>query len=120
VNRILLVDDNADAASALALLLETLGHKVQVAHSGSAALARLDDYRPNILFLDLGMPGMSGYEVAQKMRENPAYDNVMLIALTGWGQDEDFRRSNEAGFSYHLVKPIRLSTVKEILSKVQP
>jgi CheY-like chemotaxis protein len=119
VNRILVVDDNADAASALALLLETLGNRVQVAHNGSAALAQLEGYRPNVMFLDLGMPDMSGYEVAQKIGENPAYDNVTLIALTGWGQDEDCRRSKEAGFRYHLVKPIRLSTVKEILSKIE-
>jgi PAS domain S-box-containing protein len=118
VHRVLVVDDNADAATSLGLLLETLGNDVQVAQDGPSALRLLDAYRPQIVFLDLGMPGMSGYEVAKKMRENPAFDNITLVALTGWGQEDDRRRTQQAGFDYHLVKPMGIAPVKEVLSNM--
>jgi PAS domain S-box-containing protein len=118
VRRILVVDDNTDAATSLGLLLETMGNDVQVAQDGPSALRLLDAYRPQVVFLDLGMPGMSGYEVAKTMRDNPAFDDITLVALTGWGQDDDRRRTHQAGFDYHLVKPIGLAPVNEVLSKV--
>jgi PAS domain S-box-containing protein len=118
VRRVLVVDDNADAATSLGLLLETMGNDVQVAQDGPSALRLLHAYRPQVIFLDLGMPGMSGYEVAEKMREHPAFDDITLVALTGWGQDDDRRRTQQAGFDYHLVKPIGFASVKEVLSTV--
>ncbi len=103
--RLLVVDDNQDAAVSLAMLLQLQGHEVRVAHSGMAALEMTRSYLPHVIFLDIGMPGMDGYEVARRMRQQPGLENVVLAALTGWGQQEDRRRTSEAGFNHHLVKP---------------
>jgi PAS domain S-box-containing protein len=104
-HRLLVVDDNVDAADSLALLLRLQGHEVRVAHDGLTALEMANGYRPEVVFLDLGMPGMDGYEVARRMRQQPGLEKVVLAALTGWGQQEDRRRTSEAGFDHHLVKP---------------
>jgi len=103
--RVLVVDDNRDAAESLAVLFTLQGHEVRTAHSGSAALEMSQTYRPDVVFLDIGMPGMDGYEVARRMRQQPGLEHVVLAALTGWGQQEDRRRTAEAGFNHHLVKP---------------
>jgi PAS domain S-box-containing protein len=116
--RVLVVDDNVDAADSLAMLLRLGGHEVQVAHGGPAALEMVNDYRPEIAFLDIGMPGMDGYEVARRLREQPGLEGAVLVALTGWGQDEDKRRSNEAGFNQHLVKPVDPATLEKLLAEV--
>jgi CheY-like chemotaxis protein len=116
-HRLLVVDDNKDAAKTLAVLLRLEGHEVQVAHDGEAALELAKSYGPTVIFLDLGMPGMDGYEVARRMRQQPGLENVMLAALTGWGQPEDRRRTAEAGFDYHLVKPVELATLEKLLAK---
>jgi signal transduction histidine kinase/CheY-like chemotaxis protein len=113
--RILLVDDNADFATSLALLLETLGHDVSVAHDASEALAIAHERAPDFAFLDLGLPRVSGYELARKLRANPATDRTVLIALSGWGQQQDRERSKEAGFALHLVKPIELQGIEAAL-----
>jgi CheY-like chemotaxis protein len=112
----LVVDDNEDAANSLALLLKLKGHHVEVAHHGTTALKIAENYRPEMIFLDIGMPGMDGYEVARRLRQHPELKNVVLAALTGWGQQEDRRRSAEAGFDHHLVKPPELKLVDSLLS----
>jgi PAS domain S-box-containing protein len=114
--RVLVVDDNVDAADSLATLLCLGGHEVQVAHGGPAALEMVKVYRPEMAFLDIGMPGMDGYEVARRLRKQPGLENVVLAALTGWGQEEDRRRTSEAGFDHHLVKPPELKTVESLLA----
>jgi PAS domain S-box-containing protein len=103
--RLLVVDDNRDAAESLAMLLRLQGHEVRVAYSGQAALEDAHSFQPDLIFLDIGMPGMDGYEVARRMRQQPGLEDVVLAALTGWGQPEDRRRTAEAGFDHHLVKP---------------
>jgi CheY-like chemotaxis protein len=103
--RILLVDDNADAASLMAELFLTLGHEVVVAHDGPQALAALAGFTPEVAVLDIGLPVMDGYELARRIREIVGPD-CRLIALTGYGQEHDFRRSEAAGFAEHLVKPV--------------
>jgi CheY-like chemotaxis protein/two-component sensor histidine kinase len=104
--RILVVDDNRDSADSLGMLLKFLGAEVCIANDGPAALEALETYQPSVVFLDIGMPGMDGYEVARRARQWCEDREVTLIALTGWGQEEDLRRSKEAGIDHHLVKPL--------------
>ena len=113
--RVLLVDDNVDAAETLGMLLSALGATISVAHSGRAALAVLDTFDPDTVLLDIGMPEMDGYEVARTIRSQPRHADVMLIALTGWGQQDDQRRSRAAGFDHHLVKPPNIEKLRELL-----
>lgn len=117
-HRLLVVDDNQDAALTLAMLLRLLGHQVQVAHRGEMALELAASFQPHLVFLDLGMPGMDGYEVARRMREIPGMQNTVLAALTGWGQREDLRRTAEAGFDHHLVKPPEPRLLEELLDSL--
>jgi CheY-like chemotaxis protein len=114
--RILVVDDNKDAADSLAMLLRLQGHDVRVAHDGAAAIDVTKDYRPELVFLDLGMPGMDGYEVARRLRRQPGLETVKLAALTGWGQEEDRRRTSEAGFDHHFVKPPDPNAVEKLVA----
>jgi PAS domain S-box-containing protein len=114
--RVLIVDDNRDAAESLSMLLELSGHEVRVAHLGSAALTLAQSLRPDIALLDIGMPDLSGYEVARALRLEPWATDLQLIALTGWGQDEDRRRALEAGFDYHLTKPIDLDQLQRLMA----
>ena len=104
--RILVVDDSTDAAQSLALLLELAGHDVRVAHDGLETLAVASEFEPEVVLLDLGMPKMDGYETARRLRNESWGQQVMLVALTGWGQQRDRERTAEAGFDLHLVKPI--------------
>lgn len=115
--RILVVDDNLDAAESLAALLRHMGHDVQVARDGRAALeaARLNS--PQLVLLDLGMPGVDGYGVVQRLRRENGFDSVPFIAVTGSGLPEDLRRSREAGFDAHLVKPVALDTLRQVLER---
>ena len=112
---VLVVDDNQDAADSLRMLLELAGAPVDVAYDGASALTRMQSLHPAVVFLDIGMPGMDGYEVARHVRANPAIARTVLVALTGWGADEDRRRSEEAGFDHHLVKPVEFETVQSLL-----
>ena len=114
--RVLVVDDNHDAADSLGMLLRFLGADVHVVHGGREALEAMRHFRPAVVLLDLGMPHMDGLEVARRMREDPEMRNATLVALTGWGQREDRRRTGEAGFDYHLVKPADVRTLQSILS----
>ena len=114
--RVLVVDDNRDIAQSLQLLLTILGAEVQVAYDGAEAMRMFDDWPPTHVLMDLGMPGMDGYEAARRLRANHPDCPFRLIAVTGWGQEEDRQRTREAGFDEHLVKPVRLEELKEVLS----
>jgi two-component system, sensor histidine kinase len=118
--RILLVDDNVDFATSLAMLLEGLGHVVRVAHNGGEGIEVAADLQPEIAFLDIGLPVMSGYELARRLRALPASKDTVLVALSGWGQEDDRRRSREAGFAAHLVKPVELHKIESILEAMVP
>jgi two-component system CheB/CheR fusion protein len=118
--RILVVDDNDDNARSLAMLLRLLGHDVRVAGDGASALAEVGRHRPRLVLLDIGLPGMSGYEVAARLRERPEMAGAVLVAMTGYGQPEDRRRSEEAGFDGHLVKPVDPDALGALLSSVGP
>jgi CheY-like chemotaxis protein len=100
------VDDNRDAADSLGVLLEAPAREVRVVYDGPAAITALTAFRPQAIVLDLGMPGLDGLETARRIRQLPEGRTVTLIAVTGWGQDEDRRRTREAGFDHHLVKPV--------------
>jgi PAS domain S-box-containing protein len=115
VQRVLVVDDNHDAADSLGALLQHLGLGVRVAYDGTAALEALGEFEPDLVLLDLGMPGMDGYATAQRMRERPAGRDAMIVALTGWGQERDRRRVLAAAFDRHLLKPVALETLHELL-----
>jgi two-component system CheB/CheR fusion protein len=115
--RILVVDDNHDQVESLAILLRLMGHEVPMAESGSESLATADVFVPDVLLIDIGLPGMNGYEVARRIREKPQFRNALLVSQTGWGQDEDRRRSREAGFDFHLVKPVTMEALQEMLAK---
>ncbi len=115
--RVLIADDNKDAAEALAALLELANHDVRVAHSGRAALTLAQTFRPDVALLDIGMPELSGYEVAHALRQEPWGAGILLIALTGWGQDDDRQRAKDAGFDRHMTKPIDPG---ELVALLQP
>lgn len=116
--RVLVVDDNGDAADTLGALLEILGAEVQVAYDGSAALRAMDAFQPRVVVLDLGMPGMDGYEVARRIRELPASRQPTLIALTGWGQEKDRQLTEAAGFDHHLIKPVDIRALQAVLASL--
>ena len=114
--RVLVVDDNRDAADSLGMLLESMGAEVKIVHDGESALRVLDSFRPTSVLLDIGMPRMDGYEVARRIRQEPAFGILKLVALTGWGQPEDRRRARAAGFDDHLVKPIDIDALQALIS----
>jgi signal transduction histidine kinase len=114
--RILVADDNNDALESLATLLQLSGHEVYTAANGAMALESAEQHRPEVALLDIGMPKMDGYEVARRIRAQPWGQRMTLVALTGWGQDSDRRRSQEAGFDSHLVKPLDLDKLTELLA----
>jgi signal transduction histidine kinase/ActR/RegA family two-component response regulator len=118
--RILVVDDNHDSAESLAMLLKFIGADVYTVNDGRAALDALRAFRPSAVFLDIGMPHMDGMEVARRARELPEGRDVTLIALTGWGQEEDRRRSKQAGFDHHLVKPVDIAALQALLNSIPP
>lgn len=114
--RVLVVDDNLDSAETIALMAQLWGHDVRTAHTGQAALEMAEDYRPEVVLLDIGLPGMDGFEVARRLREQEWMTGVMLVAMTGYGQEEDRRRSREVGFDHHMVKPIDPATLQALLA----
>jgi PAS domain S-box-containing protein len=113
--RILVVDDNQDAADSLAMLLRILGNEVHTAHDGLEAVGAAGVFRPDVVLLDIGLPKLNGYEAGRRIREQQG-KGVVLIALTGWGQEEDRRRSKEAGFDYHMTKPVEFDALQELLA----
>jgi two-component system CheB/CheR fusion protein len=116
--RVLIVDDNRDAADSLGMLLGTLGSDVRIAHDGASALGIFAEWRPEMVFLDLGMPGMSGFEVIRRMRGDAAYGGTRVVALTGWSQEDDRRRTTAAGFDGHLVKPVDVAQLHDVMMKL--
>ena len=116
--RILIADDNNDALESLATLLQLSGHEVYTATNGGTALQSAERHQPEVALLDIGMPMLDGYEVAKRIRSQPWGQRITLVALTGWGQDSDRRRSREAGFDSHLVKPLDLETLTDLLARL--
>jgi PAS domain S-box-containing protein len=118
-HRVLVVDDNEDSANSLGMLLKSLGTDVRTVHDGATALEMIESYRPDVVFLDIGMPGIDGVEVAKQIRKQPDFEKVTLIALTGWGQAGDRNRTREAGFDHHLVKPAPIAALRSLLSRAE-
>jgi CheY-like chemotaxis protein len=115
--RILVVEDNRDAAESLRVLLELLGHEVKVTFSGPEGVAAAAAWKPQAIVCDIGLPGLDGYGVARAVRQTPATAHIRLIALTGYGSDDDRRRAREAGFDFHLVKPAPPEVLEELLAQ---
>jgi CheY-like chemotaxis protein len=118
--RVLVVDDNLDSADSLAILLRFLGHEVRTAFDGLEAVNAALEFQPTIMLLDIGLPKLNGYEVARQVRAQPEGNRIKLIALTGWGQAEDMRRSREAGFDLHLVKPVSMADLRRLMAERRP
>ena len=117
---LLIADDNADAAESLAMLLRMEGHEVVVVSNGRDALHAVSAVRPSVVVLDIGMPDISGYEVARQLRQTEEGRSLTLIAVTGWGQERDKLRAREAGFDHHFTKPIDPNTLLELVSRMDP
>jgi CheY-like chemotaxis protein len=117
--RVLIVDDNEDAANSLALILELGGHETACVYSAMDALQRAAGFRPDVVLLDIGLPGMDGYEVAQKMRELPGLRDIRLVAVTGYGRSDDRIRARDAGFDDHLTKPVEYAVLERALARVR-
>jgi two-component system, OmpR family, response regulator len=115
--RVLVVDDNVDSATGLAMLLQITGHDVRTANDGPLALEIAPDFRPEFVLLDIGLPGMNGYELARAFRRHPDLKEAVLVAISGYGQREDLKQSLAAGFDHHLLKPVELETLLPILDK---
>ena len=115
--RILIIDDNADAADSLATVLDMHWHHTRTAYDGPSGILAAQEFLPDIILLDIGLPGMSGYEVARKLRQDPIVSETMLIALTGWGSEDDQKQTTLAGFDYHVTKPADPVMLLELLSK---
>jgi len=118
--RILVVDDNLDSATTLAMLLKIMGHETHLAHDGLEAVEAAGTFRPDVVLLDIGLPKLNGYDACRRIREQPWGKSVVLVALTGWGQDEDRRKSDDAGFDGHLVKPVEHSELMKLLADFPP
>ena len=116
--RVLIVDDDEDTAESLSMLLLASGHEVRMAHDGPAALKAAVDYRPDVMMIDIGLPMLNGFEVAERLRAQAAFQDTVLVAVTGYGQEKDRKRTKDAGFDYHLVKPAEFSDIQEILVAV--
>jgi CheY-like chemotaxis protein len=116
--RVLIVDDNVDAAAALELLLQEAGHLVRVAHTGPTGLAAALDFRPDVVLLDIGLPELNGWKVAKRIRQQPILHDIVLVAMTGYGQKADRQHSQRAGFDHHLVKPVDFGKLRQILAAV--
>ena len=114
------VEDNVDAAESLAMLVKAAGYDARMIHNGQAALRVVLDYLPHAVLLDIGLPGLNGYEVAKWIRSQPDLEGTMLIALTGYGQDVDRQTSLAAGFNHHLVKPASFKTIRQVLATLSP
>lgn len=119
VRRILVVDDNEDAADSLAMLLAVRGDVVRIAYDGAEAVAAEHDFNPEVVLLDIGLPKLSGYDVARRIRSARG-DGVLIIAITGWGQDDDRRRAREAGFDHHFTKPVDFEMLFDLIDRESP
>jgi CheY-like chemotaxis protein len=118
--RVLVADDNVDAAQTLAMILNVAGYETQITHDGPSTLTSAATFRPQVIFLDIGMPGMDGYETARQLRKLPGSARALLVAVTGYSQDTDRRRATEAGFDHYLIKPVQSGTALQLLSAHRP
>ena len=118
--RILVVDDNHDSALSLAMMLSIMGHETRTAHDGESAVETAESFLPEVVLLDIGLPKLNGYEVAQRIREQAWGTAMFLIAVTGWGQDEDRQRSAEVGLNVHMVKPVEPAALEKLLAELPP
>ena len=118
--RVLVVDDQPDMADCVALLVEALGHQARAVYDGDTALRIARSEAPDIMFVDIGMPGTNGYDVARQLRESADRPRIRLVALTGYGRDEDRRRALASGFDLHLTKPVSDATLRSVLSDLAP
>ena len=116
--KILVVDDNHDSALSLAMMLSIMGHDTRTAHDGESAVQTAEMFLPDVVLLDIGLPKLNGYEVAQRIREQSWGESMYLIAVTGWGQDEDRQRSSEVGLNLHMVKPVEPSALEKVLANL--
>lgn len=117
--RILVVDDNHDSALSLAMMLSIMGHETRTAHDGESAVATAESFLPDVVLLDIGLPKLNGYEVAQRIRESAWGESMFLIAVTGWGQEEDRQRSSEVGLNVHMVKPVEPAALERLLAELR-
>jgi CheY-like chemotaxis protein len=117
--RVLIIEDNVDVAKALRVLVTSIGHDVQTAPDGPSGIALLETFTPDVLLLDIGLPGMSGYEVARRVRSLPCGEKILIVAVTGWGQESDRKHARQAGFDHHLTKPVRLEELERALHSVR-
>jgi CheY-like chemotaxis protein len=113
--KIVIADDNLDAATALDALLQAMGQETHVVHDGLAALEAVQQTKPDLVLLDIGMPKLNGYEVAERLRASTAGNNLVLVAVTGWGLTADKQRAGEVGFDYHIVKPANLAVLRGLI-----
>jgi CheY-like chemotaxis protein len=116
--KVLIVDDNVDVAQTIGWMMETIGHDYRMVHEGKLAVQTAQDYRPDAILLDIGMPGMDGYAVCRALREQPLFDDTVIIAQTGWGQTQARATPGESGFNHHLVKPVTMDRLEELLADV--
>ena len=116
-HRILVVDDNRDGAASLAMLLAVMGNDTRTAHDGLEGVEMAEAFRPGMIVLDIGLPRLNGYDACRRIREQPWAKDTLIVAATGWGQDEDRRRSHEAGFDHHLVKPVDAAELSRLLAR---
>jgi CheY-like chemotaxis protein len=114
--RILIVDDNRDSADSLGSMLRIMGNDTRIAYDGEAAVAAATAFRPDLILLDIGLPKLNGYDVCRRIRDQPWGKSIVLIALTGWGQEDDIRRSHQAGFDHHMVKPVEPNALMKLLA----
>lgn len=114
--KILVVDDNPDSALSMAMMLSMMGHETCTVHDGEAAVTTAETFRPQVVLLDIGLPKLNGYEVAQRIRQQEWGASMFLVAITGWGQDEDRRRSADVGMNLHLVKPVEPGALGRVLA----
>lgn len=114
--RILVVDDNHDSALSLAMMLSIMGHETRTANDGESAVTAAENFLPEVVLLDIGLPKLNGYEVAQRIREQSWGTSMFLIAVTGWGQEEDRQRSSEVGLNVHMVKPVEPAALEKLLA----
>ena len=112
-----MVDDNRDGATSLAEMLTVMGNETQTAFDGLEAVAVAEAFRPDVILMDIGMPKLNGYDACRRIREQPWGRDVVIVAQTGWGQDDDRRKSEAAGFNFHLVKPVDPSALEELLAR---
>ena len=117
--RILVVDDNHDSALSLAMMLSIMGHETRTAHDGESAVVTAESFLPEVILLDIGLPKLNGYEVAQRIRGSVWGQSMFLIAVTGWGQEEDRQRSSEVGLNVHMVKPVEPAALERLLSELR-